>query len=156
MKPDLTEPQRRALRHLVKYPEQWRQDTPTTQLCLNNLRSKGFVKVAFDKDKEGWCEMITQEGIDALCSTLDPKSCRKNRVNAAAPEPHPAPGKVDIWPLVLDDIKARVEAGQAKYGTVLQSRNGRDALMDAYQEAIDLVLYLRQLIEERNDNEPKK
>jgi hypothetical protein len=69
--------------------------------------------------------------------------------NAAIPEPSPTPGKTDIWPLVLEDIKARVEAGKSKYGTVLQSHNGRDALMDAYQEAIDLVLYLRQAIEER-------
>ena len=69
-------------------------------------------------------------------------------INSAKREPAPQPGKVDIWPLVLEDIKARVEAGKSKYGTVLQSHNGRDALMDAYQEAIDLVLYLRQRIEE--------
>lgn len=68
---------------------------------------------------------------------------------SAIPEPMPQKGKVDIWPLVVEDIKARVEAGRAKYGTVLQSNNGRDALMDAYQEAIDLVMYLRQEIEER-------
>jgi hypothetical protein len=75
-------------------------------------------------------------------------------MNAATPES--TPGKTDIWPLVLADIEARVEAGQAKYGPVLQSHNGHDALMDAYQEAIDLVLYLRQLIEERKKYEPKK
>jgi len=70
---------------------------------------------------------------------------------AATNEPSPSPGQTDIWPLVLRDIKARVDMGIGKYDTVLQSNNGRDSLMDAYQEAIDLVMYLRQAIEERNE-----
>ena len=45
--------------------------------------------------------------------------------------------------LVLADIQARVEMGMEKYGTKLQTFNGRDALWDAYQEAIDLAMYLR-------------
>lgn len=64
----------------------------------------------------------------------------------------PNPGQVDIWPLVLEDLKARVELGISRYGTVLQSLNGRDPLLDAYDEAMDLVLYLRQVIEERKTN----
>ncbi len=70
------------------------------------------------------------------------------KIDAAKNEPSPKKGSIDIWPLVLEDIKNRVEMGKKKYDTVLQSENGRDALMDAYQEAIDLVLYLRQLIAE--------
>jgi hypothetical protein len=31
----------------------------------------------------------------------------------------------------------------------LQAHNGRNALIDAYQEALDLVVYLRQAIEEQ-------
>lgn len=34
--------------------------------------------------------------------------------------------------------------GEQKYGTRLQTFNGRNALIDAYQEALDLVMYLRQ------------
>lgn len=30
------------------------------------------------------------------------------------------------------------------------AHNGRDALVDAYQEALDLTMYLRQAIEERS------
>jgi hypothetical protein len=40
-----------------------------------------------------------------------------------------------------------------KYGTPLQTNNGRDALMDAYQEACDMVMYLRQAIAERDEKE---
>lgn len=32
----------------------------------------------------------------------------------------------------------------------LQPFNGRDALVDAYQEAVDLAVYLRQRIEEES------
>lgn len=37
-----------------------------------------------------------------------------------------------------------------KYGTPLQANNGRNPLIDAYQEALDLCVYLRQEIEERS------
>ena len=69
---------------------------------------------------------------------------------AAQPEPKPVHGQQNVADLVLADIQARVEMGQRKYGTKLQTFNGRDALWDAYQEAIDLVMYLRQAITERN------
>lgn len=71
-------------------------------------------------------------------------------MNAAKNEPTPLPGTIEIAPLVLADIQARIEMGQKKYNTTLQANNGRDALMDAYQEAIDLVMYLRQAIAERD------
>lgn len=71
-------------------------------------------------------------------------------MNAAKNEPMPQPGTIEIAPLVMTDIQARVEMGKLKYGTTLQANNGRDALMDAYQEAIDLVMYLRQQIAERD------
>jgi hypothetical protein len=72
-------------------------------------------------------------------------------MSAAIPEPKPkSNGGVDICPLVIEDLEARKKMGFRKYGTLLQADNGRDALMDAYQEALDLVMYLRQAIEERN------
>lgn len=59
-----------------------------------------------------------------------------------------------IWDLVKEDIEERDKIGEKKYNTRLQAFNGRDALVDAYQEALDLVVYLRQAIFERdNKNE---
>ena len=55
----------------------------------------------------------------------------------------------DLWPLVIKDMTERDRLGRAKYGTPLRSFNGRDPLVDAYQEALDLSVYLRQEIEER-------
>lgn len=55
-----------------------------------------------------------------------------------------------IWDLVIADMRERDNIGRRRYGTPLQANNGRDALIDVYQEALDLVVYLRQAIEERH------
>jgi hypothetical protein len=57
------------------------------------------------------------------------------------------------WPFVIAhelhvDLKARAALGEAKYGERLRAFNGRDALVDAYQECLDLWQYLRQQLEE--------
>ena len=70
-------------------------------------------------------------------------------MNAATPEPPPRKGKRVILDLVMRDLESRALAGRDKYGTFLESHNGRDALMDAYQEVLDLAMYLRQALEER-------
>lgn len=69
---------------------------------------------------------------------------------AATPQPAPLAGREDVTELVLADLRARREMGTAKYGTPLMTFNGRDALMDSYQEALDLVMYLRQALAERD------
>jgi len=55
-----------------------------------------------------------------------------------------------VWDLVIADALARDAIGQSRYGTRLQPLNGRDALRDAYEEALDLCVYLRQAIWERD------
>lgn len=54
------------------------------------------------------------------------------------------------WELVMQDMIERDSFGRKKYGTPLQPNNGRDTLVDAYQEALDLVVYLRTLLYERD------
>lgn len=66
-------------------------------------------------------------------------------------QPPPIPNdNVSITSLVISDLRNREQSGKRKYGTTLQAANGRDALMDAYQEALDLAQYLRQALEERD------
>lgn len=55
----------------------------------------------------------------------------------------------DIQSRVIEDIVARREVGIRRYGTALQPHNGRDALLDAYEEALDLTMYLKQALVER-------
>lgn len=53
-----------------------------------------------------------------------------------------------VWDLVIQDMRNRDKLGTQKYGTHLRPFNGRRALIDAYQEALDLVVYLRQILYE--------
>jgi hypothetical protein len=54
----------------------------------------------------------------------------------------------EIADLVLADLAERKRVGMERYGVPLQPFNGRDALWDAYEEVLDLAIYLRQRIEE--------
>lgn len=66
------------------------------------------------------------------------------------PEPNPLPSSGPaIWDLVIEDMRERDATGTRKYGRRLSDNDGRDALVDAYQEALDLAVYLRKAIEER-------
>jgi hypothetical protein len=66
----------------------------------------------------------------------DPENKQKENLNPA------------VWDLVIQDMKDRDEMGYKKYGCHLRPFNGRNCLIDAYQEALDLVVYLRQKIYE--------
>ena len=68
------------------------------------------------------------------------------------PEPDPIKNeRPAVWHLVIKDMQDRDETGRKKYGVPLQAFNGRNALIDAYQEALDLCVYLRQAIEEASN-----
>lgn len=70
----------------------------------------------------------------------------------SSPEPMPIPvSSRPIWELVIEDMQDRDRMGREKYGTPLQAHNGRRPLVDAYQEVLDLAVYLRQSIEERGN-----
>lgn len=69
---------------------------------------------------------------------------------AATHEPAPTGSGQVVLDLVRADFEDRAKAGFEKYGTMLRADNGRDALMDAYQEAVDLCMYLRQALYERD------
>lgn len=68
-------------------------------------------------------------------------------------EDQPTPvrsGRPSIHDLVSADIAERKRVGLERYGTHLQAGNGRDALIDLYQEILDAACYARQLLEERD------
>ncbi len=61
----------------------------------------------------------------------------------------PQPGVKDVATLVKADIEARVVLGEKEYGRRLESGNGLLAILHAYQELLDLCLYLRQYLDEQ-------
>lgn len=92
--------------------------------------------------------------VEPMHETLSPRGSRPSLVQknyaTARQRPSKPNGRTAIADLVIRDVRARQEVGARRYGTDLQANNGRDALVDAYQEAIDLAMYLRQLLEERD------
>lgn len=69
--------------------------------------------------------------------------------SAAKPEPEPTGNGEIVLFEVMQDLINRAQVGKEKYGTYLRTQNGRNALNDALQEALDLVMYLKQAIMER-------
>ena len=68
----------------------------------------------------------------------------------AGPQPPPGAGREDVLDALLQDYKTRAAFGEAKYGTRLKTFNGRRALVDALQEAMDLAIYLKQVLMEED------
>lgn len=83
--------------------------------------------------------------------TISCWNCHGHGKTASLNEYQPAPtpnSQPAIWDLVVKDMEERNRDGIEKYGTPLQPFNGRDALIDAYQEVLDMSVYLRQKIQE--------
>lgn len=88
-------------------------------------------------------------------------------VDLNAPQPAPLPSaRTPTWELViayarasytdcnwlksvLADMHVRDYQGRAKYGVPLASDNGRDHLIDAYQEIMDFAVYLASELDRR-------
>lgn len=69
------------------------------------------------------------------------------------PEDQPLPTDSNsplMHDLVCADVQARKELGTSRYGKALQANNGRDALLDLYQELLDATAYARQSLFERD------
>lgn len=64
--------------------------------------------------------------------------------------PSPRPGRdVATMDLVMADMVERKRMGEAKYGVAHQSDNGRDHLLDLYEELLDAACYLRAELRRR-------
>ena len=62
-----------------------------------------------------------------------------------------------IWlrmPEVASDHEKRIDMGEKEYGQRLRTNNGRDALLDCYQECLDGISYSAQYYLEEDDIKP--
>ena len=55
--------------------------------------------------------------------------------------------------LLIEDIQGRDTFGRAKYGKPLLPFDGRRTLKDAYEEALDLAVYIKKEMVERAELE---
>lgn len=86
---------------------------------------------------------VVPDGAPSVSRPLHPASVHAEQ---ARPVPNDGPA---IQDLVLNDIRDRKALGIQRYGTALQAHSGRDMLLDAYEEALDLAIYLRGALAER-------
>lgn len=89
----------------------------------------------------------------------------QKRIAASSPEPDPKPGDQDVPAILIADledrgfdqaadlVRERVCFGVEKYGTRLQTNNGRDPIEDALQEIGDGMQYIKQAIEDDQDHD---
>lgn len=88
--------------------------------------------------------------------------------SAAIEQPAPSAGREKVLPAAIRyvtnmgnedmvaDLEARAEMGYGRYGTYLRTHNGRDALMDCYQELLDGLMYIQQAMMELPPDEVHK
>jgi len=60
-------------------------------------------------------------------------------------------GNHPVGNLVAIDMRQRDQFGYDKYGVRIQPRNGRDNLVDAYQEILDGLVYFRSALYEQQN-----
>lgn len=55
----------------------------------------------------------------------------------------------DVWELVKADMTARQVKGKAEYGRPVVAHDDVDWLQHAYEECLDMAVYLKAAIEQR-------
>lgn len=90
----------------------------------------------------------TRQGPDMDALNEEVIGLRKREGDQPLPQQNDLPA---IQDLVKQDVEERKAIGLKRYGTLLQPHNGRDMLLDAYQEALDLCIYLRGCLYERDN-----
>lgn len=65
----------------------------------------------------------------------------------------PNKGIQQVTPEVVRDIEERARIGALKYGSLLETFNGRSALQDLYEELLDAAQYTKQAIMESESSE---
>lgn len=66
-------------------------------------------------------------------------------------QPLPTAGRECVQDALIAQIEERKKLGIERYGRPLETHNGRDAVQDALEEAIDLAVYLKQVELEMHD-----
>jgi hypothetical protein len=66
-------------------------------------------------------------------------------------QPLPTDGRECVQDALIAHIKDRKQLGIQRYGSPLMTHNGRDAIRDAREEAVDLAMYLMQVELETRD-----
>jgi len=130
-------------------------------MCYSQVATKKIEEVIFNDDPMRNRHPHTQH-ICTDCFRIVMNHKDSTTFSSAVDEPMPTSGKDLVLDEVLkhpsitsnirNDLEDRAQKGLSEYGTYLQSYNGRNATMDAYQESLDLLMYMKQMeMEEKTE-----
>lgn len=122
-----------------------------TILCVRTDPHSG--SPSSDVGASVWTAQAHQAHDGTAWSDLASGATRLRLREGDQPLPEPRPDQPAIQDLVIADIERRKQLGLQRYGTLLKAGNGRDALVDAYEECLDMLCYLKQEITERANRE---
>ena len=122
-------------------PITWPADATDGLQAIVDVKA-GTLRFAYDGWPQAQTEFVVSEYVEPFVSVEDSDP-------ATAKQSVPKGKGNPILGMVLADLTNRALEGKEKYGEPLLANNGRNALWDAYQEALDLAMYLRQAIEEQ-------
>lgn len=96
-------------------------------------------------------ENVERQSSYCRCKQVEFGESKLPKFNVETPMPEVKEPKKHkpIVAQVMVDLMERMEVGIKTYGEALRPNNGRDALQDAYEEALDLACYLKQAMIER-------
>ncbi len=95
------------------------------------------------------CGQHTALETDGRCA--DRSACDARIASVFEGQPMPQPGQHDVTSALITELLARQQKGIVTYGTSLQTFNGRNALRDALDEALDFAQYLKQALMEHEE-----
>lgn len=75
---------------------------------------------------------------------------RDPATDQAAPEP----GGYPVQAVLIEAIRQRMQFGLRKYGRPLETDNGRDPLLDMWEEMMDMISYFTQFVLEQGTKLP--
>lgn len=122
-------------------PITWPTDAKSGMQAIVDVKA-GTLRFGMNNGPVSLDEFVVSEYVEPFVSVEDSDPAT---VKQSAPKGKGNP----ILGMVLADLTNRALEGKEKYGEPLLANNGRNALWDAYQEALDLAMYLRQAIEEQ-------
>ncbi|MGW1436927.1 hypothetical protein ACWD7M_16955 [Streptomyces griseus] len=150
MTPETWEATRRQLPARSEYLGELAQETVTRVTALYEQWTRaGSVPLGVSPNR--WWDARLLE----LDSALTPPAGQSLPIQGALRErpgdqPLPTEGQESVQDALIKLIEERRELGIQRYGTPLQTFNGRNAVRDALEEALDLATYLMQIEMEQN------
>lgn len=79
----------------------------------------------------------------------DTASFGQNSSHTDSTQPKPSAGGQSVTEAVIQDFQTRRKYGIKKYGQELLTVDGRDTLIEIYQELMDAVVYTKKALMER-------